>query len=117
MNEIHRHEPAARYSHAVVHNGTAYLAGAVANDLSGDIERQTRETLADIDATLAALGSDKARLLSAQIWLRDLAADFDRMNAIWEAWLPAGCAPARATCEARMADPGIRIEIIIVAAI
>lgn len=117
MSEIHRHEPAKRYSHAVVHNGTAYLAGAVAQDLTGDIEQQTRETLADIDATLAALGTDKTRLLSAQIWLRDLPADFDRMNVIWESWLPPECAPTRATCEARMADPGIRIEVIIIAAV
>jgi enamine deaminase RidA (YjgF/YER057c/UK114 family) len=117
MRNIQRLEPATRYSNAVVYNGTAWLAGAAAQDLQGDIEQQTRETLADIDATLAKLGSDKSRLLSAQIWLRDIAGDFARMNAVWEAWLPSGCAPARATCEARMADPSMRIEIIVVAAV
>ena len=117
MSSIHRLEPAARYANAVVHNGTAWLAGAAAQNLDGDIEQQTKETLADIEATLAKLGSDKSRLLSAQIWLRDIAGDFAGMNAVWEAWLPKGCAPARATCEAKMADPAMRIEIIVVAAV
>ncbi|WP_459570774.1 RidA family protein [Cupriavidus sp. 8B] len=103
--------------HIVVHNGTAYLAGAVAANLDGDIADQTREALADIAASLTRVGSDKTRLLSAQSWLRHIQRDFDAMNAVWESWLPAGCAPSRATCEARMAAPGILVEIIVTAAI
>lgn len=117
MPSIQRFETGPRYSNVVVHNGTAYLAGAVAQDFSGDIARQTAEALADIDRTLALVGSDKSRLLSAQIWLRDIGRDYDAMNAVWEAWLAAGCAPARATCEARMAYPEMLVEIIVTAAL
>lgn len=117
MPSIQRHGSGARMSNIVVHSGTAYLAGAVANDYGGDITQQTIETLADIEKSLAAIGSDKSRLLRAQIWLRDIGRDFDAMNAVWEKWLPPGAAPARATCEARMADPGILIEIIVTAAV
>lgn len=114
---IQRHETGARMSHAVVHNGTVYLAGAVAQDYSGDITRQTQEALADIDRLLAQVGSSKSRLLQAQIWLRDVGRDFAAMNSVWEDWLPAGAAPARATCQAVMADPAILVEIIVTAAL
>ena len=114
--DIQRHVTNRRMSRVVVHRGVAYLAGAVAADYSGDITQQTRETLADIEATLAKVGSDKTRLLSAQIWLRDLPRDFDAMNAVWESWLPSGQAPSRATCQAAMADPAVLVEIIATAA-
>jgi enamine deaminase RidA (YjgF/YER057c/UK114 family) len=114
---IQRIDTNARMSHAVVHNGTAYLAGAVASDYTADITRQTEQALADIDATLTRLGSDRTRLLSAQIWLRDIGRDFDAMNAVWESWVPAGAAPSRATCQALMADPAILVEIIVTAAV
>lgn len=117
MSPIQRHDTNARMSHIVVHNGTAYLAGAVAQDYSGDIAQQTIEALADVEKSLASIGSSKSRLLNAQIWLRDIARDFDAMNAVWENWLPAGTAPARATCEASMAAPGILVEIIVTAAV
>lgn len=114
---IQRINPNARMSHAVVHNGTAYLAGAVANDYSAGITQQTEEALADIDATLLKLGTDRSRLLSAQIWLRDIDRDFGAMNVVWESWIPAGAAPCRATCQANMADSAILIEIIVTAAV
>jgi enamine deaminase RidA (YjgF/YER057c/UK114 family) len=114
---IQRHETNRRMSHVVVHNGTAYLAGAVAQDYSGDITRQTQEALADIDRLLAQVGSSKSRLLQAQIWLRDIDRDFGAMTKVWEDWLPAGSAPTRATCQAAMADPAILVEIIVTAAV
>ncbi|UUZ77100.1 RidA family protein [Polaromonas sp. P1(28)-13] len=117
MSPIQRHDTSVRMSHIVVHNGTAYLAGAVAQDYSGDITQQTIEALADVENSLDRIGSSKSRLLNAQIWLRDIARDFDAMNAVWENWLPAGTAPARATGEARMAAPGILVEVIVTAAV
>lgn len=117
MNAIQRVGTNARMSQAVIHGNTAYLAGAVADDYSGDIRQQTAEALAHISALLERIGTDASRLLTAQIWLRDIGTDFDAMNEVWEAWLPAGAAPTRASCEARMAAPGILVEIVITAAI
>ena len=115
MSAIIRHQTTARYSEVVVHNGTAYLSGQIADDATEDIRGQTRQVLGCIDALLASVGSDKSRLLSAQIFIRDLA-DFAAMNELWDAWLPAGCAPARATAEAKLADPAWKVEIVVVAA-
>ena len=117
MTSILRHGTNARMSHIVVHNGTVYLAGAVAAAFDQGIEAQTREALADVEASLLRVGSNKSHMLTAQIWLRDIARDFAAMTAVWEAWLPAGAAPARATCQAQMADPQILIEVIVTAAL
>ena len=104
-----------RMSEAVVHNGTIYLAGQVADDASQDTADQTRQILATIDRLLAECGSDKTRILSAQIFLADVA-EFAEMNAVWDAWVPAGHTPARATVEARLAAPEYRVEIKVIAA-
>jgi enamine deaminase RidA (YjgF/YER057c/UK114 family) len=104
-----------RMSEAVVHNGTIYLAGQVADDASQDTADQTRQILATIDRLLAECGSDKTKILSAQIFLADIA-EFAEMNAVWDAWVPAGHTPARATVEARLAAPKYRVEIKVVAA-
>ncbi len=117
LNPIQRIDTNARMSHIVVHAGVAYLAGAVAADLDADISVQTQQALQDIEQSLARIGSDKTRLLSAQIWLKNLERDFDAMNTVWEKWVPSGHAPSRATCEARMASPDILIEIIVTAAV
>lgn len=102
----------ARMSQAVVHNGIAYLAGQVA---TGDtIEAQTQGVLDAIDALLARVGSDKSKLLSATIWLADMA-DFGAMNRVWEAWIDAANPPARATGEVKLATPDYRVEIIVTA--
>lgn len=116
MSHIERFEISARMSHTVIHGNTVYLAGAIANDLGGDITAQAREALAEVERMLALAGSDKSRLLTTQIWLKDLPRDFAAMNAVWERWLPAGAAPARATCQAEMADAGILVEFIVTAA-
>ncbi|RYF61116.1 MAG: RidA family protein [Comamonadaceae bacterium] len=114
---IQRLETNARMSHIVLHAGTVYLAGAVAQNFDQGIEAQTREALAEVEAALSRVGSSKKNILTTQIWLRDIERDFDAMNSVWEAWLPAGAAPARATCQARMAAPDILVELIVTAAL
>jgi enamine deaminase RidA (YjgF/YER057c/UK114 family) len=115
MSTITRLKPGPRMSEAVVHNGIVYLAGQVGSP--GDsVTDQTRTVLAEIDALLALAGSDKTRILKAQIWLADIA-DFAEMNAVWDAWVPQGNAPARATGEAKLATPDYKVEIIVTAAV
>lgn len=114
---IQRLDTNARMSHIVIHNHVAYLAGAVATSLDQGVETQTAQALADIDASLTRVGSDRRHILSSQIWLKDLARDFAAMNTVWEAWMPAGAAPTRATCQAHMADEAILVEIIVTAAV
>ena len=113
---VTRHNVAKRLSKIVVHNGTAYLAGEVPDDTSKDVTGQTEEILAKIDRLLATVGSDKSKLLSAQIFLASMA-DFAAMNAVWEKWLPPGEAPARATIEAKLANPAYKVEIMCIAAV
>ncbi|CAB3776847.1 Putative aminoacrylate peracid reductase RutC [Paraburkholderia caffeinitolerans] len=105
-----------RMSLVVTHGNTVYLAGRTPDDLSDDIEKQTRSVLSIIDGLLADAGTDNSQLLSAQIWLKHVEKDFEKMNAIWEAWLPEGCAPARATVQADLSIPEALIEIMVVAA-
>lgn len=105
-----------RLAGAVIHNGVAWLSGQVPDDRSLDCAGQTRQVLAKIDAVLAEAGSDKSRLLSAQIWLKDISADFAAMNQAWVEWLPEGAAPARATTEANLASPDVLVEIMLTAA-
>ncbi|MCQ4271411.1 RidA family protein [Pseudomonas kuykendallii] len=114
---ITRHDSGARMSRAVVHNGTVYLAGVIATDRSGDIRAQTADVLARLDGFLTDAGTDKSRLLSAQIWLKDIDRDFSGMNEVWDAWVAADAAPARATCQARLASPDLLVEIIVTAAL
>ncbi len=113
---IQRFDVGPRLSEMAVHNGVAYLAGQVAADGSQDITGQTQQVLAAIDALLARAGTDKRRLLRVEIFLKDLA-DFAGMNAVWEAWLPAGEAPPRATVQATLARPEWRVEMVVTAAI
>jgi enamine deaminase RidA (YjgF/YER057c/UK114 family) len=113
---VQRFDVGARLSEMAVHNGVCYLAGQVAADSTQDISGQTRQVLAAIDALLARAGSDKSKLLMCQIFITDLA-DFPAMNAVWEAWLPAGCAPPRATVKAALAKPEWRVEMVVTAAL
>lgn len=116
MMSIQRFDVGPRLSEMAVHGGVAYLAGQVPEDGSADIGGQTRQVLAAIDALLARAGSDKTKLLRVQIYLADLA-DFDGMNAAWDAWVAPGQAPPRATVQARLARPEWRIEIVATAAV
>jgi enamine deaminase RidA (YjgF/YER057c/UK114 family) len=113
---IQRFDVGARLSEMAVHNGVCYLAGQVAADGAQDMTGQTRQVLAGIDALLARAGSDKSKLLMCQIFITDLA-DFAAMNAVWEAWLPAGHAPPRATVKAALAKPEWRVEMVVTAAL
>ena len=94
-----------RYSEVVIHNGTVYLAGQLADDYSGDIRQQTRETLANIDRMLAEAGSDKSKILSVTIYLKDMDAHYDGLNAEYDAWVAEGAAAARACPAAPDAAP------------
>ncbi|MGO4855543.1 RidA family protein [Phaeovulum sp. W22_SRMD_FR3] len=114
MTEIKRIKCGARMSEAVVFNGMIWLAGQV-GEPGQSVTDQTKTILASIDALLAEAGSDKTRILSAQIWLADIG-DFAEMNAVWDAWVPAGNCPARATGEAKLATPDYKVEIIVTAA-
>ncbi|MCO7515363.1 RidA family protein [Pseudomonas guariconensis] len=106
-----------RMSQIVVHNGTVYLAGQVGDDMDAGIEQQTRETLANIEQFLEQAGTDKTRLLSVTIYLKDIDAHFQGMNAVWDQWLPQGVAPARATVEAKLCEPEILVEMSVIAAL
>jgi enamine deaminase RidA (YjgF/YER057c/UK114 family) len=116
MSDIQRFDVGARLSDMAVHNGVAYLAGQVPADATQDAQGQTAQVLAAIDALLARAGTDKSRILMAQIFLADLA-DFPGMNAAWDAWVAAGNAPPRATVEARLAKPEWKVEIVVKAAV
>jgi len=109
-------KPGPRLSGAVVHNGIVYISGQVPDTQHTDVGTQTKEILAKIDRLLAEAGSDKSRLLNASIWLSDIMT-FDEMNKPWEAWIAPGPAPARATVEARIANPAYRVEIAVIAAV
>ncbi|MDP3896142.1 MAG: RidA family protein [Mesorhizobium sp.] len=112
---IRRIEAGPRMSQAVVHGNTVYLAGQVGAP-GKSVTEQTTEILASIDRLLAEAGTDKSKILSAQIWLDDMR-DFAEMNAVWDGWVDKANAPARATGEASLATPEYRVEIIIVAAV
>lgn len=114
MSKIIRTEAGSILAKAVEYHGFVYLQGVTARDLSKDVKTQTKDVLDQIDTLLETHGTDKTRLLQAQIWLKQIT-DRDAMNEIWTAWLPAGGAPARACVEAALADPRILVEIMITA--
>ena len=115
MTNITRYGTGPRMSEAVSYNGIIWVAGQV-GDPKDDITAQTKTCLAEVDRILAAAGTDKTRILSAQIWLADMA-DFPAMNAVWDAWVPQGHTPARATGEAKLAAPAYKVEVIVTAAL
>jgi enamine deaminase RidA (YjgF/YER057c/UK114 family) len=113
---IQRFETGPRMSKAVVHGNTVYLAGIVADEPKGkSVTEQTRSILAQIDGFLAKAGTDKSKLLTANIWITDMA-NFAEMNAVWDGWVSPGNTPARATVEAGLATPDYKVEIMVTAA-
>jgi enamine deaminase RidA (YjgF/YER057c/UK114 family) len=116
-SNIKRHHTTARMSKIVQYSGLIFLCGQTSSgsDIT-DAEGQTREVLARIDALLTEAGSDRSRMLSAVIHLQDIS-DFAAMNSAWDAWVPAGTAPARTTVQALLASPNLKVEITIVAAV
>jgi len=112
---VQRINPGSRLSQAVVHGDTVYVAGLTADDTSQDVKGQTSQILAKIDALLAQAGTDKSKILSANIWLTDINT-WSQMNEAWDAWVSPGNTPARATVEAKLAATGRTVEIMVQAA-
>jgi len=115
MASIQRFHVGPRLSETAVYNGTIYLAGQVPDDTTQDIRGQTAQVLAMIDRLLAEVGSNKSRILMTQIFLADIS-EIVAMNEVWDAWIPAGNTPPRATVQAAMANPAYKIEIVVTAA-
>lgn len=113
--KIQRHGTTRRYSDSVVHNGTVYLVEVPSNP-DADITGQTGNLLVSIERLLSEAGSDKSRLLMVTIYLADMA-DYVALNAVWDDWLPEGCAPARACVQAKLANPEFKVEMALTAAI
>jgi enamine deaminase RidA (YjgF/YER057c/UK114 family) len=117
MSDIKRIEAGARMSEAVIHNGKLYMCGIVADSTVGkSVFEQTKDVLQQIDSILAQAGTDKTRILKANIWLTDIST-FDQMNKAWDAWVVPGKTPARATVEAKLAGAGFDVEIMVEAAL
>jgi enamine deaminase RidA (YjgF/YER057c/UK114 family) len=113
---IQRFETGSRLSKIVIHGDTVYLAGLTADKSAGQsVGAQTQEILTAIDGLLAKAGTDKSKLVQATIWLQDIRT-VDEMNKAWDAWMPQGCAPARACIEARLQSPAKMVEIRVTAA-
>jgi enamine deaminase RidA (YjgF/YER057c/UK114 family) len=113
---IKRFDVGSRMSQAVVHGNTVYTAGQVArNAAGGSVTEQTKDILATIDRLLGEAGSDKSKLLTANIWLADIAS-FEEMNAVWDAWVTPGSPPCRACVESKLASPQYTVEIMVTAA-
>jgi enamine deaminase RidA (YjgF/YER057c/UK114 family) len=112
---IERHDIGPRMSKCVVHGNTVYLAGIVAENPKGkSTTEQTKSILGQIDGFLAKAGTDKTKLLSANIWIADMGTSAE-MNTVWDAWVAPGNTPARATVEAKLATPDYKVEIMVVA--
>jgi enamine deaminase RidA (YjgF/YER057c/UK114 family) len=117
QNQIERRHASARMSQIAATADTVYLAGQVAtgNARGASVAEQTREILGNIDAYLAEMGTDKSRILQAQIWLSDMAC-FAEMNEVWDAWVDPKATPVRACVQAALASPDWKVEIMVTAA-
>ncbi len=113
---LQRLHVSTRYSEAAIHNGTIHLAGQVPRNPDADMAAQTADVLAQIDDLLAQAGSDRTRLLSVTIYVRDLA-DYTALNSVWDGWVVTGHAPPRACVQAQLADPRWRLEMVAIAAV
>lgn len=117
MNDITRIQTNPRLSRIVIHNGVAHFAGITAPDRSQDIHGQLKQVFARIDDHLKDAGSDKSRLLSVLILLKEVDRDFAALNEAWERWVPPDATPCRATWQARLASSEILVEMIVTAAV
>jgi enamine deaminase RidA (YjgF/YER057c/UK114 family) len=116
MNDIVRIDQSGRRSRALVHNGIAYTAGQVPDDMTLDIAGQARQVLTKIDDLLKQAGTDKSRVLTAQVWLGTME-DFAGFNAVWDAWVVRGQTPTRCCGKVEMNNPSCRVEILVTAAV
>ena len=117
MSKITRIETGLRLSRVVIYNGIVFVAGVTADECREDIRGQTKQVLKKVDEYLARAGTDKSRLLTAQIWVKDIASDFEGMNEVWDSWTAPNAAPTRATAQCEMAEPDILVEIVVTAAV
>ena len=115
LNQLQRFHVSMRYSDMAIYGGVVYLGGQITNDTSLDIAGQTQDVLSQIEVLLIQAGSSKTCILRAEIFLADMS-DYDDMNRVWDAWVVAGHAPPRATLQAKLADPAVKVEILITAA-
>lgn len=113
---IERQQVKQRMSRVVKHNGSIYLCGQVCADASKDITEQTQTMLDKVDQLLIDAGSDRQHILSATIYVKDMQEHFAAMNAVWDAWVIEGYAPARACVQASMAREALLVEISVIAA-
>lgn len=113
---IKRFQVGNRLSEMAIYNNVAYLAGQIPEDDSQDMYGQTKQVLAEIDKWLKQAGTDKSRILMAQIFVANML-EFDEMNRAWDEWVATDNAPPRAAVEARLANPNWKVEIIVTAAI
>jgi enamine deaminase RidA (YjgF/YER057c/UK114 family) len=116
MSDITRIDTNKRLSRAVIHNGIVWLSGMTASDRSQDIRGQCRQLFEKIDGYLKEAGTDKSRILSAQIWLQEIDRDFAALNEEWEQWVPSDATPARAAMQARLISKECLVEIVLAAA-
>lgn len=116
MNDIVRIDQNARRSRALVHGGLVYLAGQVPDDRTGGVAEQAAQVLAKVDDLLKDAGTDKSRVLTAQVWLSSMD-DFAALNKVWDAWVTPGQTPTRCCGKVEMNDPACRVEIVVVAAL
>ena len=115
--ELVRLHPGPRLSEAAIFQHTVHLAGQVADQKpDADITGQTLEVLGHVERLLLEANSSKSHILHCQIYLRNIA-DIEAMNAVWDAWIPDGHAPPRATVQAVLANPKWLIEVVVVAAV
>lgn len=115
MTDIVRIETSQRMSRVVKAGGLVFIGGQTSGDPVIDVKVQTTKVLEKIDGFLEKAGIDKTRLVSAQVWLADIARDFSGMNQVWDAWVAQGHAPTRATVQAKLAAPELLVEIAVVA--
>ncbi|MGO2088972.1 MAG: RidA family protein [Oceanisphaera sp.] len=113
---IEREQVAQRMSRIVKHNGIIYLCGQVPKDASKGITEQTASMLEKVDELLLEAGSSREHMLSAMIFVKTMK-DFAAMNAVWDAWVPEGHAPARTCVEGAMAREEVLVEIAVTAAV
>jgi len=113
--KVERFHVGARLSEMAIHHGTVYLAGQIAADASADMAGQTQQVLDSIDKLLTEAGTDKTRILMAQIFITDMRL-FADMNKVWDSWVVAGQTPPRATVQALLATPKHLVEIVVTAA-
>lgn len=112
--QIRRLDTSSRMSKSVCAAGMVWLAGIVSEKNSGPVAEETQHILDTIDGLLERSGSSRAHIVSALFWVSDMRF-YDEMNAVWDRWLPAGCAPARACTQANLARPDCRVEIMVTA--